>query len=102
MSDQGTSTATPSGVQRATPGGVRVRRALLSVSDKSGVGEFASGLAELGVELLSTGGTSRELRDAGLQVRDISDFTGFPETMSGRVKTLHPRLYAGMLALRDD
>ena len=79
-----------------------MRRALLSVSDKHGVVDFARGLAELGVELLSTGGTARELRDAGLAVRTIEDFTGFPETMSGRVKTLHPKLYAGLLALRDD
>src|ERR671932_2758329 len=84
------------------PGDVRVRRALLSVSDKTGVVEFARGLADLGVELVSTGGTAAALRDAGLEVRAIEDFTGFPEIMGGRVKTLHPRLYAGLLALRDD
>jgi len=84
------------------PGDVRVRRALLSVSDKTGVIDFARGLAELGVELVSTGGTAAALRDAGLDVRGIEDFTGFPEIMGGRVKTLHPRLYAGLLALRDD
>ncbi|MGI8778782.1 MAG: bifunctional phosphoribosylaminoimidazolecarboxamide formyltransferase/IMP cyclohydrolase [Solirubrobacteraceae bacterium] len=84
------------------PGDVRVRRALLSVSDKRGVADFARGLAELGVELVSTGGTARELADAGLEVRAIEDFTGFPEIMGGRVKTLHPKLYAGLLALRDD
>jgi len=84
------------------PGDVRVRRALLSVSDKRGVVEFAAGLAELGVELVSTGGTARELAEAGLEVRTIEDFTGFPEMMGGRVKTLHPKLYAGLLALRDD
>ncbi len=84
------------------PGDVRVRRALLSVSDKRGVVDFARGLAGLGIELVSTGGTARELSEAGLEVRAIEDFTGFPEIMGGRVKTLHPKLYAGLLALRDD
>jgi phosphoribosylaminoimidazolecarboxamide formyltransferase/IMP cyclohydrolase len=84
------------------PGDVRIRRALLSVSDKRGIVEFARGLAGLGVELVSTGGTAAELRAAGLAVRPVEDFTGFPEIMGGRVKTLHPRLYAGLLALRDD
>ncbi len=79
-----------------------MRRALLSVSDKRGIVDFARGLAELGVELVSTGGTARELGDAGLQVRAIDDFTGFPEIMDGRVKTLHPKLYAGLLAVRDN
>jgi phosphoribosylaminoimidazolecarboxamide formyltransferase/IMP cyclohydrolase len=81
---------------------VRVARALLSVSDKTGIVEFARGLQALGVEIISTGGTATALSDAGLAVRSISDLTGFPEIMDGRVKTLHPRLYAGMLALRDD
>ncbi|HUB04514.1 MAG TPA: bifunctional phosphoribosylaminoimidazolecarboxamide formyltransferase/IMP cyclohydrolase, partial [Solirubrobacteraceae bacterium] len=81
---------------------VQVARALLSVSDKTGLVEFARGLAELGIEIVSTGGTARELSDAGLQVRQISDLTGFPEIMDGRVKTLHPKLYGGLLALRDD
>jgi phosphoribosylaminoimidazolecarboxamide formyltransferase/IMP cyclohydrolase len=84
------------------PADVRIRRALLSVSDKTSVVDFARGLEELGVELVSTGGTASALRDAGLEVRGIEDFTGFPEIMGGRVKTLHPRLYAGLLALRDD
>jgi phosphoribosylaminoimidazolecarboxamide formyltransferase / IMP cyclohydrolase len=84
------------------PGDVRVRRALISVSDKRGVADFARGLADMGVELVSTGGTAHELREAGLEVRAIEDFTGFPEIMGGRVKTLHPKLYAGLLALRDD
>jgi len=84
------------------PGEVRVRRALLSVSDKRGVVDFARGLSELGVEMVSTGGTARELVAAGLEVRGIEDFTGFPEIMDGRVKTLHPKLYAGLLARRDD
>src|SRR5919202_887590 len=84
------------------PGDVRVRRAVLSVSDKTGIVDFARGLADLGVELVSTGGTADALQEAGLAVRGIEDFTGFPEIMGGRVKTLHPRLYAGLLALRDD
>ncbi len=90
------------GIERAAPGEVRVRRALLSVSEKSGIVEFARGLEGLGVEIVSTGGTARELAAAGLDVRAIEDFTGFPEIMDGRVKTLHPRLYAGLLARRDD
>jgi phosphoribosylaminoimidazolecarboxamide formyltransferase/IMP cyclohydrolase len=84
------------------PGEVRIRRAILSVTDKTGVVEFARGLADLGVELVSTGGTASALAEAGLSVRPIEDFTGFPEIMGGRVKTLHPKLYAGVLALRDD
>jgi phosphoribosylaminoimidazolecarboxamide formyltransferase / IMP cyclohydrolase len=84
------------------PAAVTVRRALLSVSDKRGIVDFARGLADLDVELVSTGGTARELESAGLRVRSIEDFTGFPEIMDGRVKTLHPRLYAGLLAVRDD
>jgi phosphoribosylaminoimidazolecarboxamide formyltransferase/IMP cyclohydrolase len=84
------------------PGAVKVRRALLSVSDKRGIVEFANGLAELGVQLVSTGGTATKLAAAGLVVRSIEDFTGFPEIMDGRVKTLHPRLYAGLLAVRSD
>jgi phosphoribosylaminoimidazolecarboxamide formyltransferase/IMP cyclohydrolase len=84
------------------PGEVKVRRALLSVSDKTGIVDFARGLADLGVELISTGGTATALREGGLEVRPIEDFTGFPEIMDGRVKTLHPKLYAGLLALRDN
>jgi phosphoribosylaminoimidazolecarboxamide formyltransferase / IMP cyclohydrolase len=81
---------------------VTIRRALLSVSDKTGVVELASRLAKGGVELVSTGGTARALRDAGLQVRDVADITGFPEMMDGRVKTLHPLIHGGLLAVRDD
>jgi phosphoribosylaminoimidazolecarboxamide formyltransferase/IMP cyclohydrolase len=84
------------------PGEVRIQRALLSVSDKTGIVDFARGLSELGIELVSTGGTARALTEAGLEVRAIDDFTGFPEIMGGRVKTLHPRLYAGVLCLRDE
>ncbi len=101
-SDLDATTHAPSMVERAAPGEVRVSRALLSVSDKTGLVEFARGLQELGVEIVSTGGTARELARAGLQSRAIEDFTGFPEMMDGRVKTLHPRLYAGLLAVRDN
>ncbi len=81
---------------------VKVSRALLSVSDKTGLVEFARGLAELGIELISTGGTAGVLADAGVPVRSITELTGFPEIMDGRVKTLHPKLYAGLLAVRDN
>ena len=80
----------------------KIERALLSVWDKTGVVEFARALHTLGVELLSTGGTARALRDADLPVRDVSDFTGFPEMLDGRVKTLHPKVHAGLLHRRDD
>lgn len=79
----------------------RVERALLSVSDKTGLVEFARGLSELGVTLLSTGGTARALREAGLTVTDVSQVTGFPEMMDGRVKTLHPKIHGALLARRD-
>jgi len=81
---------------------VTTKRALLSVSDKSGIVELASRLAKGGVELVSTGGTARTLREAGLPVREVSDITGFPEMMDGRVKTLHPRIHGGLLAVRDN
>src|SRR3954449_12592197 len=89
-------------VEVTQPGEVRVRRALLTVSDKRGLVEFARGLAELGVEIVSTGGTARELEGAGLNVRSIDDYTGFPEILDGRVKTLNPRIYAGLLAVRSN
>lgn len=79
-----------------------IRRALLSVSDKRGLLDFAKALAAHGAELLSTGGTAKALRDAGLPVTDVSDHTGFPEMMDGRVKTLHPKVHGGLLALRDN
>jgi phosphoribosylaminoimidazolecarboxamide formyltransferase/IMP cyclohydrolase len=79
-----------------------IRRALLSVSDKTGLVEFARALVGFGVELLSTGGTSKALREAGIQVRDVADVTGFPEMLDGRVKTLHPRIHGGLLAVRDN
>jgi len=81
---------------------VRVRQALISVSDKTGVVEFARGLERLGVGIISTGGTAAAIRDGGVQVRDVSEFTGSPEILDGRVKTLHPRLHAALLARRDD
>jgi phosphoribosylaminoimidazolecarboxamide formyltransferase / IMP cyclohydrolase len=83
-------------------GAVRVRRALLSVSDKTGIADFGRALSALGVELLSTGGTAVALREAGLEVTDVSAFTGQEEILDGRVKTLHPRLHAALLARRDD
>ena len=81
---------------------VRVTRALISVSDKSGLVDRAKRLAALGVELVSTGGTSKALKEAGLEVKDVSDLTGFPEMMDGRVKTLHPVVHGGLLYLRDN
>jgi len=81
---------------------MKIQRALLSVSDKTGLIDFARGLSEMGVELLSTGGTAKTIASAGIPVREISDFTGFPEMMDGRVKTLHPKVHGGLLYLRDD
>ncbi len=81
---------------------VPVRRALLSVSDKTGLIDFARALAKAGVELISTGGTSKAIAEAGLAVRDVSDITGFPEIMDGRVKTLHPSVHGALLGVRDD
>ena len=78
----------------------KVRRALVSVSDKSDLIPFVSGLNDLGVEILSTGGTARALREAGIDAIEVSDKTGFPEIMDGRVKTLHPRIHGGLLGRR--
>ncbi|MGB9368522.1 MAG: bifunctional phosphoribosylaminoimidazolecarboxamide formyltransferase/IMP cyclohydrolase [Xanthobacteraceae bacterium] len=80
----------------------RITRALLSVSDKTGLIDFARALASHGIELVSTGGTAKAIADAGLKVRDVSELTGFPEMMDGRVKTLHPKVHGGLLAIRDD
>jgi phosphoribosylaminoimidazolecarboxamide formyltransferase / IMP cyclohydrolase len=88
--------------EAVSDGAVRVRRALISVSDKTGVADFARGLAGMGVEILSTGGTAAALRDAELEVTDVSEFTGQEEILGGRVKTLHPRLHAALLARRED
>ena len=81
---------------------MKITRALISVSDKTGVADFARALAEQGVEILSTGGTATLLRREGIATRDVSDFTGFPEILDGRVKTLHPKVHGGLLYLRDD
>ena len=80
----------------------RIERALISVSDKKGIVEFCRGLAALGIELVSTGGTAALLRQNQIAVRDVSELTGFPEMMDGRVKTLHPKIHGGILALRDN
>jgi phosphoribosylaminoimidazolecarboxamide formyltransferase/IMP cyclohydrolase len=88
--------------ETARDGAIRVRRALISVSDKTGVADFARSLAAQGVEILSTGGTAAALREAGLEVTDVSEFTGQEEILGGRVKTLHPRLHAALLARRGD
>ncbi|HSM86465.1 MAG TPA: bifunctional phosphoribosylaminoimidazolecarboxamide formyltransferase/IMP cyclohydrolase [Candidatus Limnocylindrales bacterium] len=80
----------------------KIQRAILSVTDKTGIVEFARKLAEMNVELISTGGTAKLLRESGVQVKDISDLTGFPEMMDGRVKTLHPKVHGGILHVRDN
>src|SRR5215469_12593134 len=80
----------------------KIQRAILSVTDKTGLVEFARKLAELKIELISTGGTARLLRDSGVPVKDISDLTGFPEMMDGRVKTLHPKVHGGILHVRSN
>src|SRR6266550_2040138 len=85
-----------------THGLVKIRRALISVSDKTGIVEFARELKRFGVEIISTGGTAKALRDSGLEVRDVSDLTGFPEMMDGRVKTLHPKVHGALLGVRDN
>ena len=79
-----------------------IKRALLSVSDKAGLVPLAKALAEVGVELISTGGTAKALREAGLKVTDLSAYTGFPEMLDGRVKTLHPKVHGGLLYLREN
>jgi phosphoribosylaminoimidazolecarboxamide formyltransferase/IMP cyclohydrolase len=81
---------------------LKIKNAIISVSDKNGVVEFAKKLSELGVNILSTGGTAKALKSEGLKVTDISEYTGFPEMMDGRVKTLHPKVHGGILALRDN
>ena len=98
MSDSQTQTTE----EAASDGAIRVRRALISVSDKTGVADFARELAAAGVEIISTGGTAAALREAGLEVSDVSELTGQEELLDGRVKTLHPRLHAALLARRDD
>ena len=80
----------------------KITRALISLTDKSGIEGFARDLAEIGVELLSTGGTAKKIREAGIPVKDVSEFTGFPEMLDGRVKTLHPKVHGGILNQRDN
>src|SRR5436190_12750410 len=80
----------------------RIRKALLSVSDKSGLVDLARALAQVGIELISTGGTAKTLREAGLAVTDLSAYTGFPEMLDGRVKTLHPKIHGGFLFIRGN
>ena len=80
----------------------KIERAIISVTDKTGIVEFANSLSRFGVQVLSTGGTARTLREGGISVTDISDYTGFPEMMDGRVKTLHPKVHGGLLGLRDN
>src|SRR6266568_8231423 len=84
------------------PGLRKIRRALISVSDKTGIVDFARELKSFNVEIISTGGTAKALRDAGIEVRDVSEVTGFPEMMDGRVKTLHPKIHGALLGLRDN
>ncbi|MFA7457294.1 MAG: bifunctional phosphoribosylaminoimidazolecarboxamide formyltransferase/IMP cyclohydrolase PurH, partial [Micavibrio sp.] len=91
----------PASASAARPS-VKIKRALISVSDKSGLAAFAAALAEAGVEILSTGGTAKALKDSGVAVRDVSDHTGFPEMMDGRVKTLHPTIHGGILSVRGN
>lgn len=79
-----------------------VRRAILSVTDKTGLVAFGNGLQEMGVHMLSTGGTAKALRDGGVEIMEVSDFTGFPEMLDGRVKTLHPKVHGGILGIRDN
>ena len=79
-----------------------IERAIISVTDKTGIADFARALSKFGLEILSTGGTARTLRESGVSVTDISDYTGFPEMMDGRVKTLHPKVHGGLLGLRDN
>src|ERR671918_2078416 len=90
-----------SALQAPAAGELRIERALLTVFDKRGVVDFARALADLGVEIISTGGTASELGGAGIDVRSIEDYTGFPEILDGRVKTLHPSIFAGLLAVRS-
>src|SRR6266851_2398703 len=80
----------------------KIRRALISVSDKTGIVDFARALKDFDVEIISTGGTAKALRDAGISVRDVSDITGFTEMMDGRIKTLHPKIHGALLGVRDN
>ncbi len=101
-SEQPTAASVPAAMNGTTPVARPVRRALISVSDKGGVVDFARGLERLGIEIVSTGGTAAALAEGGVAVRTVEDLTGAPEILGGRVKTLHPKLHAGLLAVRDD
>src|SRR5205807_4887089 len=85
-----------------SPASSKIQRALLSVTDKTGLADFARKLSSMGIELISTGGTAKLLRDSGIKVQDISDLTGFPEMLDGRLKTLHPKIHGGILHRRED
>ena len=87
---------------RPKDGDKMIKRALISVSNKKGIVEFARGLKNLNIEILSTGGTAKLLREAGIKVKDVSEITGFPECLDGRVKTLHPAVHGGILAIRNN
>src|SRR6185436_9615577 len=101
LSEDTASLKTP--MTEKTDAGLRkIRRALISVSDKTGIVDFAQELKSFGVEIISTGGTAKALRDAGIDVLDVADITGFPEMMDGRVKTLHPKMHGALLGLRDN
>ena len=91
-----------SAISSDVPDHSKVTRALLSVSDKTGLVELARALVEMGIELLSTGGTAAKIRDAGLPVIDVAEYTGFPEMMDGRVKTLHPKVHGGIMHVRGN
>ena len=80
----------------------KVQRALISLTDKSGIEDFARQLQELGIEILSTGGTAKKMRENGIAVKDVAEFTGFPEMLDGRVKTLHPKVHGGILYIRGN
>ncbi len=101
VKDHAMASPAPASASAARPS-VKIKRALISVSDKSGLAAFAAALAEAGVEILSTGGTAKALKDSGVAVRDVSDHTGFPEMMDGRVKTLHPTIHGGILSVRGN
>src|SRR4030065_1905471 len=79
-----------------------IKKAIISASNKEGIAEFAKGLGSLGIEILSTGGTAKALREAGISVKEVSEYTGFPEMLDGRVKTLHPKIHGGLLSRRDN
>ena len=80
----------------------KIERAIISVTDKAGIVDFSKSLSEIGVEILSTGGTAKVIREGGIEVKDISDYTGFPEMLDGRVKTLHPKVHGGLLGIRSN